>query len=149
MSKLEFSMNLPSPPDKLIALITNYENYTKFFESQIKSINILETKNEETITEEVLTFSTIINHDITQKTLHKKIDSNKLYSKVLSGPFKDTILEVTFEKIDTGTKINVQLDLKLSIKYKILLPIIKKRYKTVIIGLMYKMNNIIQSNQQL
>ena len=136
-------MYLPADSEKLIALATDYENFAKFFESQIKSVKILETKDDKTITQEVLVFSTIINREILQQSLHKKINPNKLHTAIILGPFKGSTLEVLYEKIGTGTKVTVDLDLKLDFKYKILGPIIKKRYKTVLTGLLYKMNNLV------
>lgn len=142
MSRIEFYINLPSSSEKLVTIATNYEKFPLFFESQIKQVKILEAKNDETITEEILVFSTIFNHEILQKSIHKKINHNTLYTKIISGPFKGTVLEVIYEKKDVGTKVSINADLKLDLKYKILEPIIKKRYRTVLTGLLYKMNTM-------
>jgi len=145
MGKLEFSLNLASLPEQLIKISTDYKQYTSFFESQIKNIEILESTELETITEETLVFSTYISHKIIQKSSHKKINPNQLLTTIISGPFKDSKINVTFESIETGSKVSVMLDLHVSLKYKLLEPIIKRRYKTVLTGLLYKMNNLIQN----
>jgi hypothetical protein len=145
MGKLEFSLNLPSLPEQLIKISTDYKQFISFFESQIKSIKILESTELETITEETLVFSTYINHKIIQKSSHKKISPNQLLTSIISGPFKDSKINVNFESIETGSKVSVLLDLHVSLKYKLLEPIIKRRYKTVFTGLLYKMNNVIQN----
>ena len=144
MSKLEFSLNLPSQPGQLIKLATDYQQFTAFFESQIKNIRILEHNESEIITEEKLVFSTYINHEIIQKSSHKQIGPNQLLTSIISGPFKNSKINITFGPIETGTKVTILLELHVSFKYKLLKPIIKRRYKTVLTGLLYKMNNSIQ-----
>lgn len=145
MPNLEFSINIPADPDKLLVIATDYENFYKFFPSQIKSIKIVDRHNNDVTTEEVLFFKTVLKHEIIQKSIHKKIDSNKLSTKIISGPFKNSIIEATYEKIDIGTRISIKLDLKLSLKYKIFYPIIKNVYKAILTGLLYKMGNEVQN----
>lgn len=147
LSKLDFTVTLPADTDKLIALATDYKNFQKFFESQIKSVKIIESNNTETITEEILSFSTIFKHEIIQRSSHKQINPHVFLTKILSGPFKNSELQISYDKIDSGTKIQVSLNLQVDFKYKLLEPIIKKRYKTVLTGLLYKMNTIVQEYQ--
>lgn len=86
-------------------------------------------------------FSSLIKKEIKQKSLHKQIADNKLYTEVLSGPAKGTIINVLYEKNNSGTRISIDIDLKISLKYRILLPLIKKLYKLILTGIFYKMNN--------
>ena len=95
----------------------------------------------ETITLEKMVFKTIIKKELEQKSIHKKL-SNKTLTEIISGPAKGTIVETTFEQLDGGTKVSVNIDLKLSLKAKILQPIIKKYYKSVIAGILYKINTV-------
>ena len=44
--------------------------------------------------------------------------------------------------IANGTSIHVDIDIKLGLKYKFLLPLIKKSYKTFMMGILYKMHAI-------
>ena len=140
MSDIEFSLNLPAPADKLIELATAFEDYPEYLESSIKSVKIIEKKELDTITEEILTFRSFFDHEIVQKSKHTIIDGNKTHSEIIFGPFKGTIIDVTFEKTDSGTKVTVKADYKISLKYKILSPIIKQKYKIMITGFLYKMN---------
>ena len=141
MSNLEFSINLPASADKLMKAATSFEDYPKYLESSIKSVKILEKNDSETITEEVFTFRSIFDHELTQKSKHTVIGENKLHTEVIFGPFKGTIVEVTFEKMDSGTKVNVKADYEISLKYKIISPIIKQKYRIILTGLLYKMNS--------
>ncbi len=142
MSKLEFSLNLPAAPEKLFALITDFESYTKFFEGYLNSIKILERNEGEIRTEEVFVFRSLFSHELIQKSVHKIIGNDKVRTEVIFGPFKGSILEVSFEKSPTGTKVTVSADYKVGLKYKIIAPIIKQKYRTIITGLLYKINTI-------
>lgn len=135
-------MVLPANQEKLMMVVTDYKNYQRFFPQQMKRISIVKSDDLETVTEEVVLFSTVIKAEITQQTIHKKISANKLESVVITGPFKNSILSVSFDKTDSGTRISVNVDLKIDLKYRILSPIIKKRYKTVLTALFYKINTL-------
>ncbi|MEX0861693.1 type II toxin-antitoxin system RatA family toxin [Nitrosopumilus sp.] len=140
MSDIEFSINLPAPTDKLIELATSFEDYPQYLESSIKSVKILEKTNNETITEEILIFRSLFSHEIIQKSKHTMIGGKQTHSEIIFGPFKGTIIDVLFEKKESGTKVSVNADYKISLKYKILSPIIKQKYKIILTGFLYKMN---------
>jgi len=142
MPKLEFSMDLSSPMEKLVVIATNYENYEKLLSPQVKSVKIIEKTENGTLTEEVFHFSSLFSYDIVQKSFHKKIQENKLETEIITGPFKGTVLQVSFSGVDSMTKVSVFADVKIQLKYKVLTPVIKKYYRTVLMGLLYKMDNI-------
>jgi ribosome-associated toxin RatA of RatAB toxin-antitoxin module len=142
MPKLEFSMDLPASTEKLIEVATQYENYGKFLEPQVKSVKIIEETENGIVTEEIFRFSSILNHEVTQKSLHKKSQQNKIETEVISGPFKGTTLEVSFDNANSMTHVSVFANVKIGIKYKVLSPLVKKYYRTVLMGLLYKMNNV-------
>jgi len=139
LSKIEFSINLVSPSEKLIQIATDYKNLSNYSPQQLKNVKIVEQNNNETITEEIITFS-MFKKEIKQKTLHKIISDNKLYSEIISGPAKGTIINVLYEKINSGTKVTINIDLKLSFTFKILQPLIKKYYKLILTSILYRMN---------
>ncbi len=135
-------MTVPAKIEKLISIATDYVNFQKFFPDQIKNINILKSDEHETLTEEILSFSTILDGNISQQTIHKKLSHNKLENKVISGPFKNSTLLVIFNNTDNGTQISADVNMQIALKYRILSPIIKKRYKTALTALFYKMNTL-------
>ena len=142
MTKLEFSINLPADTNHLIDLATQYEKYPFYLPDQLKSVKILEKNNNETITEEILSFSTIFKNTIKQKSIHRKILDNQLNTSIISGPAKGTTVNAKYDRINSGTKVTIDIDLKLSFKVKILIPIIKKWYQRVLTSILYKMNNV-------
>jgi ribosome-associated toxin RatA of RatAB toxin-antitoxin module len=141
MGVLNFSLNLPSQSNKLMELSEDYENLPKYLPDQLKSVKIIEKNETETITEETIVFSTLLKKKIIQQTSHMKDNSNQLTTEIISGPAKGTIIITMFEKNDSGSKVSIQLDLKLNLKAKILQPLIIKYYKMVLTSILYKMNN--------
>ena len=127
-------------PSQLVNLATDYENLPNYIPNQLKSVKIVEVNNNETITEEVLLFISFFTKKIDQSTLHRKISDNELYSQIISGPAKGTVVNVLYEKINSGTKVTINIDLKLSLKVKLLQPLIKKVYKVLLTSILYKMN---------
>jgi len=141
MSKLEFVIELSASSDKLLNIASDFEKLPNFLPEQLKQVTIIAKTNNETTTEEILVFSTVVKNQIVQQTVHQQVD-NILISTIVSGPAKGTIIEIKFEKMKSGTKVYVSVNLKLSLKAKFLQPIIKKWYKLVLTGILYKMNAV-------
>jgi hypothetical protein len=140
-------MNVSAPIDKLIGLLEDFENLPMFLPDQLKSVRILEQNDNETKTEEIMVFSTIVKKEIVQEAVHKKKNDNELITDIISGPAKGTTIQTIFLKTDAGTNVSFNLDLKLNLKTKILSPLIKKYYKMVLTSILYKMNNkILEEN---
>ena len=139
---MDFSLNLPSSKNKLIDLATKYDDFPKYLPDQIKSVDIIEKTSSYTITEETLHLSSVISKSFIQQTKHYTLQNDILKSEILSGPAKGSIIEITFSEIDVGTSVHANIDVKLGLKYKFLLPLIKKSYKTFLMGILYKMHAI-------
>lgn len=142
MTKLDFSLSLQATPEKLIELATNYKKFIEYLPDQILKIDIIEKTDEYTITEEVLLFKTVIKNEIVQKSKHEKINSNHLKSEIISGPFEGSTINAIYNSINSGTKVDVEAEIKIPFKYKILILMIKKVYKIWLTSILYKMNNI-------
>ena len=139
MKKLEFSINLAASPKQLLTVAADYENYPSYLPDQIKSVEILQHSNNETIIELIMIFKTILKKEIKQKSRHI-ISNNQFNTKIISGSAKGTVVNVLYEKIDSGTKVSVDIDLKLSLKARLFSPLIKKLHKLILTGIFYKMN---------
>lgn len=150
MTKFEVDVSLASNSTKLFELATDFENFKHFSPAQIKNISIIEQTNNEIITEEILTFNTVFkNVEIKQKTKHLIEYPKLIESTILEGPFSKTNVRIHFSDTDTQTKILVSADVKISLKYSILSPLISRLYKGIVIGLIYKMNNVILKNEEI
>ena len=142
MTTIDFSINLTSQKQKLIELATDYTEFPKYLPDQIKSVKILEKTETYTITEETLHLSSVISKSFTQQTKHYILADNILKSEILSGPIKGSTIEAEYLEIENGTKVITRINVKLGLKYKFLLPLIKKSYKTFLTGILYKMHSI-------
>ena len=140
MVNLQFQTTSPIEPEKLMSYITDFENYQKFFPHQIKSVKILDRQNNETITEETIIFSTLIKSAFVQKSHHKLISDKELFTEIIEGPAKGSVIKIMCTKNDQGSQIKFDVDLKLSLKAKFLGIFIKKLYKRYLIAIIYKIN---------
>ena len=140
MANLQFQTNSPIEPEKLMSYITDFESFQKFFPRQIKGIKILDQQNNETITEETIIFSTLIKSAFVQKSHHKLISDKELFTEIIEGPAKGSVIKIMCTKNDQGSQIKFDVDLKLSLKAKFLGIFIKKLYKRYLIAIIYKIN---------
>lgn len=131
-------MTLDVPLEPLFKLCTDYEKLPNYLPDQIKSIKIIETKNDQVITEESIVFSTLIKNTIQQRSIHQQVSRNKLFTEIISGPAKGTTLNLTLKKSDNRTEVSIYIELKLSLKAKFLQPIIKMWYKRIIKSILFR-----------
>ena len=147
MTNLQFSINSTIEPKKLMSFITDFEYYQKFFPNQIKEVKILERQNNEIITEETIIFSTLIKSPFVQKSRHKIISDKELFTEILEGPAKGSVVKIICNKNDQGSQIKFDADLKLSFKAKLLAPFIKKLYKRYLTAIIYKISELEHKQQ--
>ena len=142
MVDVDFSADIPIKIDALFQILTDYTKLKELVPDQVKECKILQQTSEETITEELLTFKTYFKKQkIIQKTSHKILEPYTILNSTIEGPFKGSTLKIILEEKDEGTKVNLKGKCKVSLKYYVLYPIIKKYYKTACISLLYKINN--------
>ena len=140
MSDLEFSIKLESDVKNLMQAIINFENWPNYLPAQLKSVKIIEKRENEITTEEILVFKTIIKNEIKQTTIHKIVSDHSIQSKVISGHAKGTVSNILLNEIESGTDVIIKIQLKLSLKSKFLSPIIKKVYKRMLHGVLLKID---------
>ncbi len=140
MANLQFQTDSPIEPEKLMSYITNFESYQKFFPNQIKEVKILDRQNNEITTEETIIFSTLIKSAFVQKSHHKLMSDKELFTEIIEGPAKGSIIKIICTKNNQGSQIKFDVDLKLSLKAKFLKPFIKKLYKRYLIAIVYKIS---------
>ena len=141
MTELSLSLVLPVSKSILFKAILDFEKYPLFMPVQLKYVKVLEKDDSKIITTEKFLFKTIFKKEIIQSTHHKVISSNEIQSKILDGPAKGTTIKIFISDENEKSKIELTSDLKLSIKYKIFIPIIKRYFKMVSTAILYKMVN--------
>ena len=120
--KLVFSKEVGVDSEKLIDIATDYELIPKLFPVEIIGI---ENINDSVIITEKVSF---YKFGFLQKSSHIEKE-NCVLTKILTGPLSGSIISLSYEKTNSGTKIIVDAELKLSLKYRLLGSFIKKRYK--------------------
>ena len=120
--KLVFSKEVGVDSEKLIDIATDYELIPKLFPVEI--IGIENINNSVIITEKVSFYK----FGFLQKSSHIEKE-NCVLTKILTGPLSGSIISLSYEKTNSGTRIIVDAELKLSLKYRLLGSFIKKRYK--------------------
>ena len=78
--------------------MTDYEQFPRYLPHQIKSVQIIEKTNDYTITEETLHLSSVISKTFVQQTKHYSFSDNLLKSEILSGPAKNSTIEITIDE---------------------------------------------------
>jgi len=142
MVDVDFSTDIPIKTDALFQILTDYTKLKELVPDQVKECKILQKTNEETITEELLTFNTYFKKQkIIQKTSHKILEPYTILNSTIEGPFKGSTLKIILEEKGEMTKVILKGKCKVSLKYSILSPVIKRYYKVACISLLYKINN--------
>ena len=135
---MEFSTELNCRTEEFFQILTDYEKLPIYLPRQLQKIQVLEYNDDETLIECTIMFKTLIKKEISQKIQINEKDKN-LIIKVLDGHAKNTIINLSIISNDEKIEINVDVDLKLSLKAKILSPIIKREYKSLLTGVFAKM----------
>lgn len=144
---MEFEMILKNKPNEIFNEIINFENLPNLLPRQLKKMEIMKKEQNKIITKEVLFFKTIIKNEIIQESSHI-IMNNEIITTIISGPAKNSIIKMKLKEKNDGTLIKVEIDLKLILKARILLPIIKKVYSSLLTGVLYKIENSIEQRQK-
>tara|TARA_Y100000590_G_scaffold8085_1_gene10178 strand:- start:892 stop:1347 length:456 start_codon:yes stop_codon:yes gene_type:complete len=148
LTSLTFNIKSEVPIHKLVPALMDFESYPKLLPRQLKSITILNESGEGITTEEILTFKTLVKNEIKQSSIHKKISNNEINSKILSGPASGTNIDIKLTESEGKTEICIKVELKLSLKALFLSPIIKRVYKTLLTGILFKIENSILSKEE-
>ena len=139
MTFLEFSLNLPCNSDKLFQKITDFKNFNQYIPNQLESIEVQKKENGKIFTVEKIRSISILKNSFEQTSVHI-VKENEVDTEIISGPAKGTIIESFFQNIDSGTEVIIKINLKLGLKYKLFTPIVKKVYKQMLTGILYRMN---------
>jgi len=142
LEKLEFYVDFSTIIDcnatSFFQVLTDYKNLVKYLPRQLNNIQIINESENITTIEVSIIFKTLIKKEITQQVQIIKKSENTIIMNILDGHSKNTKVVIDIKSEDSKTKINVDIDLKLSLKSRILSPIIKREYKTMLQGVFMK-----------
>ena len=132
-------MKLECNSINLMKILLNYTKLIKYLPRQLQKIDIIEENTTYSIIEATLSFKTLIKKKITQKIKIEKISNTELFFYILDGHAKNTRISISITPENEKLNMRIEIDLKLSLKAKILSPIIKREYKTLLTGVLRKM----------
>ena len=135
-------MQMESNSDDIFAELINFYNMPNLLPRQLKKVEIISEKENQIMTKETLVFKTIVKNEIVQESTHE-IGNNEIKTTITSGPAKNSIINMKVKQKENGSNVEIIIDLKLSLKAKILLPIIKKVYANLLTGILYKIDTLI------
>ena len=135
---MEFNITVECDYKEFLKILKDFENLPKYLPRQLQKIQILEKQDNIVIIEVILAFKSLIKNEISQKIKIETESDNKLILEVLDGHAKNTKVWIVTQPKDDKTQVNVNIDLKLSLKARILSPIIKREYKSLLTGVFLK-----------
>jgi hypothetical protein len=135
---MEFNITVECDYKEFLKILKDFENLPKYLPRQLQKIQILEKQDNIVIIEVILAFKSLIKNEISQKIKIETESDNKLILEVLDGHAKNTKVWIVTQPKDCKTQVNVNIDLKLSLKARILSPIIKREYKSLLTGVFLK-----------
>ena len=116
MPKFSFEKFVNASPEKVFHIATDYKNYSKFFPQTFPSIRILSTRNQVSVVEEHFMLG---EKELLMMTKHIVDEPFKHEVFVIGGDAKGTHILETFEALQNGTKMNIEVDFKLKTSMKI------------------------------
>ena len=143
---MEFSMNMEANVEEIFKKLIDFESMPKLLPRQLKNVEIISEKENQILTRETLVFKTIVKNEITQESSHE-IGINEIKTTITTGPAKNSIIIMKLTKKDLGSNVTINIDLKLSLKARILLPVVKKAYSSLLTGVLYKIDTLIMENR--
>ena len=135
---MEFNTTVECNYKEFLKILKDFENLPKYLPRQLQKIQILEKQDNIVIIEVILAFKSLIKNEISQKIKIETESDNKLILEVLDGHAKNTKVWIVTQPKDDKTQVIVNIDLKLSLKARILSPIIKREYKSLLTGVFLK-----------
>ena len=135
---MEFNITVECDYKEFLKILKDFENLPKYLPRQLQKVQILEKQDNIVIIEVILAFKSLIKNEISQKIKIETESDNKLILEVLDGHAKNTKVWIVTQPKDCKTQVNVNIDLKLSLKARILSPIIKREYKSLLTGVFLK-----------
>ena len=144
---MKLSMQMVSKSEDIFKELINFENMPNLLPRQLKKLEIISEKENQILTRETLVFRTIVKNEIIQESIHE-IGDKEIKTTIISGPAKNSIINMKIEQKESGSNIEMDIDLKLSLKAKILLPIVKKVYSKLLTGILYKIDTLIDERKE-
>ena len=140
MVTMDCSLELDCNEKKFFKILTDYENLSKYLPRQLQKIEILDEHDNYTTIQATVLVRSMIKKAFLQKIRIEKKSENNLSIEILDGFAKGSHITISIQMQKEKTLCVVNLDIKLSLKTVILYPIIKREYKSFLLGTFTKIS---------
>ena len=140
MVTMDCSLEFDCSEKKFFKILTDYENLSKYLPRQLQKIEILDEHDNYTTIQATVLVRSMIKKAFLQKIRIEKKSENNLSIEILDGFAKGSHVTISIQIQKEKTLCVVNLDIKLSLKTVILYPIIKREYKSFLLGTFTKMS---------
>ena len=140
MVTMDCSFELDCSEKKFFKILTDYENLSKYLPRQLQKIEILDEHDNYTTIQATVFVRSMIKKSFSQKIRIEKKSENNLSVEILDGFTKGSHVTISTQMQKEKTLCVVNLDIKLSLKTVILYPIIKREYKSFLLGAFTKIS---------
>ena len=140
MVTMDCSLELDCSEKKFFKILTDYENLSKYLPRQLQKIEILDEHDNYTTIQATVLVRSMIKKAFLQKIRIEKKSENNLSIEILDGFAKGSHVTISIQIQKEKTLCVVNLDIKLSLKTVILYPIIKREYKSFLLGTFTKIS---------
>ena len=137
---MDCSFELDCSEKKFFKILTDYENLSKYLPRQLQKIEILDEHDNYTTIQVTVFVRSMIKKAFSQKIRIEKKSENNLSIEILDGFTKGSHVTISIQIQKEKTLCVVNLDIKLSLKTVILYPIIKREYKSFLLGTFTKIS---------
>ena len=137
---MDCSFELDCSEKKFFKILTDYENLSKYLPRQLQKIEILDEHDNYTTIQATVFVRSMIKKSFSQKIRIEKKSENNLSVEILDGFTKGSHVTISIQIQKEKTLCVVNLDIKLSLKTVILYPIIKREYKSFLLGAFTKIS---------
>lgn len=143
---MNFNYLSSASAENLIEIFENIYLLIKISPPQIKYLILDKEKN---LIQQSF-FINSIKKEFKIEFIHKKISPNSFLSEIISGPIKGTKTTTTILQKGNKAEISVDLNLKLSLKYRLFQPILLKKLESVNMTIFNRLEHltILLSNQK-
>ena len=125
--KFEKVIKLNVKLDKIIQLVSDLKNADKLLSPFNLDNRIKEVSDQKAVVEEKIVFP-FIKNKVLQETTYEFVEPNVTRILIISGPFKDTRIQLKYQEDDSILNVILEGDLKTNLKYKFFRSMIKERF---------------------
>jgi len=141
MTEFKKSISLEADFDKIIQIVSDIKYADKLLSPFNFQNKIEKLENHKSIVNEKIKFP-FIKSLISQESSYEFVKPNKTKIHILSGPFRNTKIDLVYERISNQTNVHLNLELKINLKYIIFKSIIRNRIITNLKNVLMQINRL-------